>query len=88
LGVGVGAPEPLDPVRGVVRNAPTLDGWAGVPFAAQMGAKIARQVRLENDANAAALGTDTGPAGAAGIVLAGERARHVDATGWYDNLTA
>lgn len=56
LGVGVGAPGPLDPERGVVLDAPTLDGWTNVPLVALLGARLGREVRLENDANAAALG--------------------------------
>jgi glucokinase len=56
LGVGVGAPGPLDPARGVVRRAPTLHGWSDVPLAALLGDRLGRTVRLENDANAAALG--------------------------------
>ena len=56
LGVGIGAPGPLDPGRGVVLHAPTLDGWSDVPLASILGARLGRPVRLENDANAAALG--------------------------------
>jgi glucokinase len=56
VGVGVGAPGPLDPGRGVVLRAPTLDGWSDVPLVALLSARLGRPVRLENDANAAALG--------------------------------
>ncbi|MFB2549828.1 ROK family protein [Ensifer soli] len=56
LGVGVGAPGPLDPEEGVVLDAPTLDGWRQVPLAERLGARLGRSVRIENDANAAALG--------------------------------
>jgi len=56
LGVGIGAPGPLDPERGVVLRAPTLDHWHEVPLVALLEARLGRQVRLENDANAAALG--------------------------------
>jgi glucokinase len=56
VGVGVGAPGPLDPGRGVVLRAPTLDGWSDVPLASILGTRLGRPVRLENDANAAALG--------------------------------
>jgi glucokinase len=56
LGVGIGAPGPLDPVRGVVLRAPTLDGWSDVPLAAMLGARLGQPVRLANDANVAALG--------------------------------
>jgi glucokinase len=56
LGAGVGAPGPLDPERGVVLRAPTLDGWSDVPLASILGACLGRPVRLENDANLAAWG--------------------------------
>lgn len=56
IGVGVGAPGPLDPDRGVVLNAPTLDGWTDVPLVALLAERLGLPVRLENDANAAALG--------------------------------
>ncbi len=63
LGVGVGAPGPLDPVRGVVLGAPTLDGWTDVPLAPLLGGRLGRKVWLENDANAAALGESVFGAG-------------------------
>lgn len=56
LGVGIGAPGPLDLERGVVLHAATLDGWTDVPLAAILHARLGRPVRVENDANAAALG--------------------------------
>jgi glucokinase len=55
-GVGIGAPGPLDPARGVVLRAATLDGWTDVPLVSILGARLGRPVRLENDANVAALG--------------------------------
>jgi len=53
--VGVSAPGPLDPVAGVVRDAPNLPGWHEVPIRARLERALGRPVRLENDANAAAL---------------------------------
>ena len=53
--IGVSAPGPLDPARGVVRDAPNLPGWHEVPISAQLARALGRPVRLENDANAAAL---------------------------------
>jgi len=53
--IGVSAPGPLDPKAGVVRDAPNVPGWHEVPIAARLGQAFARPVRLENDANAAAL---------------------------------
>jgi glucokinase len=56
LGLGVGAPGPLDPRQGIVIDAPTLAGWRNVPLAGLLSEHLALPVRLENDANAAALG--------------------------------
>ncbi len=53
--IGVSAPGPLDPVRGIVRDAPNLRGWHEVPIRARLERALGRPVRLENDANAAAL---------------------------------
>ena len=53
--IGVSAPGPLDPSTGMVRDAPNLRGWHEVPISAQLGRAFGRPVRLENDANAAAL---------------------------------
>ncbi|BCP53417.1 glucokinase [Kaistia sp. 32K] len=56
VGLGVGAPGPLDPEAGIVVDAPTLTGWKNVPLVAILGRRLGLPVRLENDANAAALG--------------------------------
>jgi glucokinase len=53
--IGVSAPGPLDPAAGVVRDAPNLPGWHEVPISAELERAFGRRVRLENDANAAAL---------------------------------
>ena len=53
--VGVSAPGPLDPVAGVIRDAPNLPGWHEVPIRALLERALGCAVRLENDANAAAL---------------------------------
>jgi len=53
--IGVCAPGPLDPVLGVVLDAPNLRGWRNVPLAAELARSLGAEVRLENDANAAAL---------------------------------
>jgi glucokinase len=54
-GIGICAPGPLDPTTGVVINPPNLPCWRDFPLAAEV-AKIYRvPVRVENDANAAAL---------------------------------
>jgi glucokinase len=54
-GIGICAPGPLDPATGVVINPPNLPCWRNFPLAAE-AAKIYRvPVKVENDANAAAL---------------------------------
>ncbi|MEB2343111.1 MAG: ROK family protein [Deltaproteobacteria bacterium] len=54
-GVGVTAPGPLDPERGVVLLPPNLPGWRDVPISAVLHDALGVPVFLENDANAAAL---------------------------------
>ena len=56
VGMGVAAPGPLDPLAGISIAPPTLDGWRDVPLAALLQDRLGLSVRLENDANAAALG--------------------------------
>ena len=56
VGLGVGAPGPLDPIAGISIGPPTLAGWHDVPLAALLRRRLGLPVRLENDANAAALG--------------------------------
>jgi glucokinase len=53
--VGVSLPGPLDPKGQRVANPPNLPGWRDVPVREWLGAALGRPVRLENDANAAAL---------------------------------
>ena len=54
--VGVGAPGPTEPVRGVLVNPPNLPGWTNVPLAALLREVLGCPVYLENDANLAAVG--------------------------------
>ena len=53
--VGVAAPGPLDPWRGIVRDAPNLPGWKNVPLKDLMEAEFGLPVVVGNDANLAAL---------------------------------
>jgi glucokinase len=53
--VGISAPGPLDPATGTVISAPNLPGWAQVPLGERFGRALGAPVRVENDANAAAL---------------------------------
>jgi glucokinase len=56
IGIGIGAPGPLDPLSGIVIAPPTLTGWHDVPLLEIVSTRFRLPVRLENDANAAALG--------------------------------
>lgn len=56
LRIGVGAPGPLDPFRGVVLEAPNLPGWKEVPLRDHLAARFGCPVVIGNDANLAALG--------------------------------
>jgi glucokinase len=55
LGVGIGSPGPLDAEAGVVIEAPMLRGWTDVPLAELAAARLGLPVRIDNDANVAAL---------------------------------
>ena len=56
VAVGVAAPGPLDPKRGVVRYAPNLPGWDEVPLRDRLVELTGRTVVIGNDANVQALG--------------------------------
>ncbi|GAH91396.1 unnamed protein product, partial [marine sediment metagenome] len=56
IGIGVGAPGPLDIERGIINFAPNLPGWRDVPLREILKNEFNREVVLENDANAAAWG--------------------------------
>ena len=53
--VGISVPGPLDRRRGVVMHPPNVPGWGEVPIAEWFGEAFGCPVRVENDANAAAL---------------------------------
>jgi glucokinase len=53
--LGVSAAGPLDPVRGIVLNPPNLPGWENAPVGPYFEKRLKVRVRVENDANAAAL---------------------------------
>lgn len=55
-GIGVGFPGELDWSLGIVRAAPNLPGWKGVPLRQQLRERFSTKICLDNDANAAALG--------------------------------
>jgi glucokinase len=53
--IGICAPGPLDPESGVVLNPPNLPCWRNFPLAARVAEMYRVPVKLDNDANAAAL---------------------------------
>jgi glucokinase len=55
VGVGIGAPGPLDIAQGVVLLTPNL-GWTNLPLRARLAAGIGVAAALENDANCAVQG--------------------------------
>jgi glucokinase len=56
FGVGVGMPGTVDPREGVVRYPPNFADWKEVQVVAGLQKAIGLPVRIENDANAAAIG--------------------------------
>jgi glucokinase len=54
-GIGICAPGPLDPATGVVINPPNVPCWRNFPLAAEVERIYRVPVKVENDANAAAL---------------------------------
>ncbi len=55
-GIGIASPGAVDAVRGIVPSAPQLPGWRDVPLARLLEERLGLPTRVENDANAAALG--------------------------------
>jgi predicted NBD/HSP70 family sugar kinase len=57
-GIGLSTPGPLERSRNALANPPNLPGWAGVPVKAILDSKLPTTdgIRLERDANAAAVG--------------------------------
>jgi glucokinase len=55
LGVGVGAPGPLDTKRGIVLLTPNL-GWVNMPLRQLIRDRLGLPAALDNDANCAVLG--------------------------------
>ncbi len=62
-GLGIATPGWVDTERGVVPAAPQLVGWRDVPLVQMLQERLGVAVRLENDANAAALGENAYGAG-------------------------
>src|SRR5690606_25556288 len=55
VGIGVGAPGPLDRARGIVVVAPNL-GWRDFPLRDAIESRVGLPTTLDNDANCATLG--------------------------------
>ena len=53
--IGICAPGPLDPSTGVIINPPNVPCWRNFPLAAEISQRYHLPVKIENDANAAAL---------------------------------
>ncbi len=54
-GIGICAPGPLDPTTGVILNPPNVPCWRNFPLAESIQKTYYVPVRVDNDANAAAL---------------------------------
>ena len=54
-GIGICCPGPLDPRTGVIINPPNLPCWRAFPLADEISQKYKVPVKVDNDANAAAL---------------------------------
>lgn len=54
LGVGMGLPGPVDPVRGVVHYFPNIPGWKEVHLRELMKSQLKLNVFIDNDSNLAA----------------------------------
>ncbi len=55
LSIGICAPGPLDPKTGVILNPPNVPCWRNFPLGERVRAKYSVPVKVDNDANAAAL---------------------------------
>ena len=55
LGIGICSPGPLDPKRGIVINPPNLPCWRNFALAEEVRRYYSVPVKVDNDANAAAL---------------------------------
>jgi len=56
LGLGVGAPGPVDVERGVVRSLVNVPGWEAVPLRRRLERRVRCRCAVDNDANLFALG--------------------------------
>ena len=65
LGIGIGAPGPLNPHTGTIQGiSPNLPGWDGIRLPEMIQNDVSLPVYLDNDANAAAVAEHRYGAGA------------------------
>src|SRR5260370_41539719 len=55
-GIGIGCAGPVNPLRGTMHNPSTLTDWEDADIVSPLGQAFNVPVRMENDADAAALG--------------------------------
>jgi glucokinase len=56
IGIGIASPGPLDIAKGCVDGSPNLPGWTGYSIVKGLSVFFNLPARIDNDANAAALG--------------------------------
>ena len=56
IGIGIASPGPLDISKGCVDGSPNLPGWSGYSIEKGLSTFFSLPARIDNDANAAALG--------------------------------
>jgi glucokinase len=56
VGIGISAPGPCDPERGIVTDAPNLPGWRDIPLTRIVSERLGVPAVMENDAAAACYG--------------------------------
>ncbi|HAZ66758.1 MAG TPA: transcriptional regulator [Opitutae bacterium] len=56
VGIGIASPGPLDVGKGCVTGSPNLPGWDNFPIGGEIAKAFGLPVRIDNDANAAAVG--------------------------------
>ena len=56
IGIGIASPGPLDIAKGCVDGSPNLPGWTGYSIVKGLSVFFNLPARMDNDANAAALG--------------------------------
>lgn len=55
IAIGISAPGPLDPWRGIVLDPPNLSGWRNVPLADVVATAVGLPAMLERDTNVAVM---------------------------------